>query len=153
MPINLPPPSLNEDMFATCCETLPLNVKEQIASTYPFYFSPAFVFGDAPATPEPSKPALAKTKPAKVPSATIDKEALAKALITALERFPLLRSEDYVTKIEPSDYGATAETIMPAVKKTLEGLVNSKAAYCEGGGRGRRYWLAAAKTAEPEQSE
>ena len=100
-------------------------------------FAGCFAIGSAP----PAGPGPAKARPART-APSIDMTALTSALVTALERFPRLRSEDYAAKVAPSDYHATAETIGAAVKRALERLVTTKAAYCEGKGRGRRYWLA-----------
>ena len=105
--------------------------------------------GSGTADARPANPGPAKVREPKASSGVpIDKTALLSAVALAMTRFPNLRAEDYVAKLEPSDYGATAETIGPAVKKACEAMVSSKAAYCEGNGRGRRYKVAA--KAEPE---
>lgn len=96
-----------------------------------------------PAIPGPVKAREPKASPA------IDKTALAVEVEALMVRTPNLRAEDYVAKIDPTDFGATAETIGPAVKKACEAMVSSKAAYCEGNGRGRRYKVAV-KATEPE---
>ena len=144
--------TLTRKAFNEACAALCQEDADIIAETYPNLFAAYFTYNARAADVRPAaSPGPAKAREPKASSApAIDKTALASAVYEAMTRFPNLRSEDYVTKIEPSDYGSglTAASIMPAVKKACEALVSSKAAYCEGNGRGRRYKVAT--KAEPE---
>ena len=145
--------TLTRPAFNDACTALSQEDADTIARTFPHMFRDFVTFGPfnlGDPADAPTKPGPAKTRP---PAAPIDKDALAKAVLVALERHPKQRSEDYANKLPASEFGATAETIMPAVKKILEGMVTAKTAYCEGSGRGRRYHLAPAKAAESESAE
>lgn len=123
--------------FTEVANGLPREDAERIAGAFPDLFRDALVFGAEVPNSEP--PPVAKSVPR---SAPVDMTALTSTLHLLMAATPRLRSEDYAAKVAPSDYRATAETIKPAVKKALEQLVTNKLAYCEGDGRGRRYWLA-----------
>ena len=142
--------TLTREAFNEACAALPQADADIIAETYPNLFAAYFTYNARAADARPAaSPGPAKAREPKASSGVpINKTALLSAVALAMARFPNLRAEDYVAKLEPSDYGATADTIGPAVKKACEALVSSKAAYCEGNGRGRRYKVAV--KAEPE---
>lgn len=154
MPINLPQPTLDRDQFNEIATSLPHESAERIAEAFPALFSPAFVFGDAPAAPEPAKPALAKTKPTKTsPSAPkADRTMLIASVESVMATHPKKTAPEY-TELLASIAGDDPKFGVK-VRRACEALVTAGKACFEGEHKNRRYWPTPRGNAqEPEQGE
>jgi hypothetical protein len=135
------PSVLDRPRFLSALDAMSDEEIEPIAAAHPMLRKCLVPVG-AEVAPMATPPAPGPAKVREPKAGPVDTGRLRMFLVDTLDRFPKLRAEDYAAKTDPSAFGATAETIGPAVKKALEALVSSKAAYCEGEKRGRRYWLA-----------
>lgn len=144
---------LNLIKFSEIARALTREESERVAAAFPALFAPAFEFGaEAPTTPEPIEPRVAKAKPATA-APPIDKDAVKAAALNDVRRNPASKAEDVTARLFNPATDGNRETFGKAVKAALEALVDEALLSCEGERRGRKYTLMTPRVDPQESAE